>query len=547
MIEIELNNIKKNYELKNILDGFNLVVKSGERVALIGQNGSGKSTILKIISGQETIDNGAINIRKGSTIGMLNQIYENEDTDILVKDFLYESFSEILQIEKQLRNLEEKMTYEQNIDLLETVINKYGKLQEKYQTMGGYEIQEKFSKICSKFNLSEKMLGQNYNYLSGGEKTKINLAKLLLKKPDILLLDEPTNHLDFESLNFLEEFVKNYKGTILIVSHDRYFLDKVITKTILLENGKDNVYYGNYSYFIKEDERRTLAKFENYKNQQKQIEKMKESIKTLRKFGEIAKNEMFFKRAKSIEKKLEKMEVLEKVDLNQRSIDLKFNIENRAGKDVIKIQNLSKRFESKIIFENANMTLTYGEKVALIGKNGAGKTSLIKMILGEDLQFSGEIKLGASIKMGYIPQNIIFENTNQTILEFFLDDNSFTETQARAKLAKYGFRGENVFKKIGFLSGGEKVRLLLIKLIQKDINFLILDEPTNHIDVDTRELLEEALAEYSGTVLFVSHDRYFINKLADRVVNIEDYKIKSYSGNYDDFVSRTSKKTISNK
>ena len=547
MIEIELNNIKKNYGLKNILDGFNLVVKSGERVALIGQNGSGKSTILKIISGQETIDNGAINIRKGSTIGMLNQIYENEDTDILVKDFLYESFSEILQIEKQLRNLEEKMTYEQNIDLLETVINKYGKLQEKYQTMGGYEIQEKFSKICSKFKKKKKMLGQNYNYLSGGEKTKINLAKLLLKNPDILLLDEPTNHLDFESLNFLEEFVKNYKGTILIVSHDRYFLDKVITKTILLENGKDNVYYGNYSYFIKEDERRTLAKFENYKNQQKQIEKMKESIKTLRKFGEIAKNEMFFKRAKSIEKKLEKMEVLEKVDLNQRSIDLKFNIENRAGKDVIKIQNLSKRFESKIIFENANMTLTYGEKVALIGKNGAGKTSLIKMILGEDLQFSGEIKLGASIKMGYIPQNIIFENTNQTILEFFLDDNSFTETQARAKLAKYGFRGENVFKKIGFLSGGEKVRLLLIKLIQKDINFLILDEPTNHIDVDTRELLEEALAEYSGTVLFVSHDRYFINKLADRVVNIEDYKIKSYSGNYDDFVSRTSKKTISNK
>ena len=317
MIEIELNKIKKNYGLKNILDGFNLVVKSGERVALIGQNGSGKSTILKIISGQEKIDSGTISIRKGATIGILNQIYENKDTDILVKDFLYESFIEILQTEKELRHLEEKMAFEQNVDILETLINKYGKTQEKYQFMGGYEMQEKFSKICSKFNLSEKMLSQNYNYLSGGEKTKINLAKLLLKNPDILLLDEPTNHLDFESLNFLEEVVENYKGTILIVSHDRYFLDKVITKTILLEDGKDNVYYGNYSYFIKEDERRTLAKFENYKNQQKQIEKMKESIKTLRKFGEIAKNEMFFKRAKSIEKKLEKMEVLEKVDLNQ--------------------------------------------------------------------------------------------------------------------------------------------------------------------------------------------------------------------------------------
>ena len=542
MIELELNNIKKNYGLMNILDGFNLVVKSGERVALIGQNGSGKSTILKVISGQETIDSGTISIRKGATIGILNQIYENVDTDILVKDFLYESFIEILQTEKELRDLEEKMAFEQNVDILETLINKYGKTQEKYQFMGGYEMQEKFSKICSKFNLSEKVLSQNYNYLSGGEKTKINLAKLLLKNPDILLLDEPTNHLDFESLNFLEEVVENYKGTILIVSHDRYFLDKVITKTILLENGKDNVYYGNYSYFIEEDERRTLAKFENYKNQQKQIEKMKESIKTLRKFGEIAKNEMFFKRAKSIEKKLEKMEVLEKVDLNQMSIDLKFNIEKRAGKDVLKIQNLFKKFGSKIIFESANMTLTYGEKVALIGKNGTGKTSLIRMILGKDLQFSGDIKLGSSIQIGYIPQNIIFENGNQTILEFFLDGNSFTETQARTRLAKYGFRGESVFKKIASLSGGEKVRLLLIKLIQKDINFLILDEPTNHIDVDTRELLEEALIEYSGTVLFVSHDRYFINKLADRVVNIEDYKIKSYSGNYDDFVSRTSKK-----
>ena len=542
MIELELNNIKKNYGLMNILDGFNLVVKSGERVALIGQNGSGKSTILKVISGQETIDSGTISIRKGATIGILNQIYENVDTDILVKDFLYESFIEILQTEKELRDLEEKMAFEQNVDILETLINKYGKTQEKYQFMGGYEMQEKFSKICSKFNLSEKMLSQNYNYLSGGEKTKINLAKLLLKNPDILLLDEPTNHLDFESLNFLEEVVENYKGTILIVSHDRYFLDKVITKTILIENGRDNVYYGNYSYFIKEDERRTLAKFENYKNQQKQIEKMKESIKTLRKFGEIAKNEMFFKRAKSIEKKLEKMEVLEKVDLNQMSIDLKFNIEKRAGKDVLKIQNLFKKFGSKIIFESANMTLTYGEKVALIGKNGTGKTSLIRMILGKDLQFSGDIKLGSSIQIGYIPQNIIFENGNQTILEFFLDGNSFTETQARTRLAKYGFRGESVFKKIASLSGGEKVRLLLIKLIQKDINFLILDEPTNHIDVDTRELLEEALIEYSGTVLFVSHDRYFINKLADRVVNIEDYKIKSYSGNYDDFVSRTSKK-----
>lgn len=433
MIEIELNNIKKNYGLKNILDGFNLEIKTGERVALIGQNGSGKSTILKIISSQETIDSGTINIRNGATLGVLNQIYENENDNIFVRDFLYASFKEIIEIEKELRNIENKMTYEKNINSLEILIRKYGNLQEKYQALGGYETQEKFNKICSKFNINEKMLNQKYNNLSGGEKTKINLAKLLLKNPDILLLDEPTNHLDIDSLAFLEELVINYKGTILIISHDRYFLDKVITKTILLENGKENIYFGNYTYFLEEDERRTLSKFENYKNQQKQIEKMKESIKTLRRFGEIAKNEMFFKRAKSIEKRLEKMEVFEKVNLASKSIDLRFNIENRASNDVLKIENLTKTFEQKTIFDNADLFLKYGEKVSLIGKNGAGKSTLIKMILGKDLQYFGSIKQGTSIKIGYIPQNIIFENTNQTILDYFLEDNCFTETRDKNK------------------------------------------------------------------------------------------------------------------
>lgn len=489
------------------------------------KTGSGKSTILKIISNQESVDSGSISIRKGATLGVLNQIYENEESDVLVEDFLYDSFVELIQIEKELKNIEEKMSSEQDLNSLDKLIKRYGNIQEKYQILGGYEIQEKYSKICSKFNINEKMLNQNYNNLSGGEKTKLNLAKLLLKNPDILLLDEPTNHLDIESLDFLEELIIDYKGTILIVSHDRYFLDKVVTKTILLENGKSNIYYGNYSYFLKEDERRTLAQFENYKNQQKQIQKMKESIKKLRKFGEIAKNEMFFKRAKSIEKRLEKMEVIEKVNLNPKSIDIKFNVENRSGNDVLRIENLTKKFEHKIIFENTDLFLKYGEKVALIGKNGAGKSSLIKMILGEDSQFSGKIKLGSSTKIGYIPQNIIFKNTYQTILDYYLEGSNFAETQARTKLAKYGFRGESVFKKIESLSGGEKVRLHLIKLMENDINFLILDEPTNHIDIDTREILEEALNDYSGTVLFVSHDRFFINKLADRILSIEDCKI----------------------
>ena len=351
------------------------------------------------------------------------------------------------------------------------------------------------------------------------------------------MLDEPTNHLDISSLEFLEELVSNYKGTILIVSHDRYFLDKVVNKTVLLEDGKENIYYGNYSYFLKEDERRTLAQFENYKNQQKQIEKMKESISRLRKFGELAGNEMFFKRAKSIEKRLEKMEMIERVDLNKKSIDLKFNVKSRSGNDVLKIEKLEKNFNGKIIFNNADLSLNYGEKVALIGENGSGKSTLVKMILGEDNNFAGKLKLGTSIKIGYIPQNIFFQNENQTVLEYFLEGNNFSETEARNKLARYGFRQENVFKKIGKLSGGEKVRIIFMKLIQKDINFLILDEPTNHIDIDTREILEDALKEYKGTVLFVSHDRFFINAIADRVLNIENHKIKSYYGNYDDFTN----------
>lgn len=538
MIEIELNKIKKNYGLKNILDGFSLELKTGERVALIGQNGSGKSTILKIIAKQENVDSGTINIRNGAKIGILNQIYENEKEDISVEKFLYKSFEEILKVEKKLNKLETQMSTEVNADKLEKIINEYGRMQERFSLMGGYEIQERFNKICSRFYINKELLKQSYNLLSGGEKTRVNLAKLLLTQPEILLLDEPTNHLDIHSLEFLEELILKYKGTVLIVSHDRYFLDKVINKTVLLENGKENIYYGNYSYFLKEDERRTLAQFENYKNQQKQIEKMKESILTLRKFGDLAGNEMFFKRAKNIEKRLEKMEIIDRVDLNKKSLDLKFNIKKRSGNDVLKLENVEKKFDQKVIFKDANLTLNYGEKAALIGKNGSGKSTLIKMILGQDTNFQGELKLGTSIKIGYISQNIIFEDNEKTVLDYFLEGNNLSETEARSKLAKYGFRQENAFKRIGKLSGGEKVRIILMKLIQKDINFLILDEPTNHIDIDTREILEEALKEYKGTVLFVSHDRFFINAIANRVLNIENYKIKSCYGNYDDFTMK---------
>lgn len=539
MIEIELNNIIKNYGLKNVLNGMNLTLKTGERAAIIGCNGAGKSTVFKIIMKQESISSGTISIRKNATIGMLKQIYEYEKTNPNVYTFLQRSFEHFFELETKLKKLEDEMSYEKDDEKMSELLQKYGNVQQKYIQMGGYDIQEKFNKICSGLQINEKMLNQNYNDLSGGEKTIVNLGALLLKEPSILLLDEPTNHLDMEKLEWLEKFLKEYKGTILMVSHDRYFLDKIATKTILLENGKEKIYFGNYSYFLKEDEKRTLAEFENYKNQQKMIKKMKESIKTLRKFGELAKNEMFFKRAKSIEKKLAKIEQLPQVDLEQKTLlNFKLNIDSRSGKDVVIINNLNKNFESKNIFENANLQIHYGEKIALIGKNGTGKSTLLKIIMNEDCEYTGEIKIGQSVNIGYIPQEINFEDDNQTILNFFEQFDNRNETEIRTSLAKYMFRGNDVFKKVSSLSGGEKVRLILAKLLKQNINFLILDEPTNHIDIETRELLEEAIKEYSGTVLFVSHDRYFINNLAERIVEVKEKRFFSYVGNYDEYLRK---------
>jgi len=525
MIEIELNNIKKDYGLKNVLNGVSFNVKTGERIALIGSNGSGKSTILKIIKGEETQDSGALNIRKGSTIEMLNQIYKTEAEDMLVTDFIKQSFKDIFELENNMKMLENKMCIETNTDELQNLINKYGRIQEQYISLGGYEMQEKYNKICSAFKLEESLLNRQYNLLSGGEKTVVNLARILLKNPSILLLDEPTNHLDMQAIEWLEDFLNSYSGTVLLISHDRHFLDKVTTKTILLENGKSKIYFGNYSYFLEEDERRTLAEFERYKSQQKKIEKMQESIKKLRAFGDIAGNEMFFKRAKSIEKRLEKMELIDKVVLEKKKINIELKSCKRSGKDVLRIEELTKKYGENMIFDNINFNLYYQEKVCIKGKNGSGKTTLLNIILGEENDYEGLIKIGSNVKIGYISQEIKFDNEKETIFDFISKIYNKSEREIRGFLMKFMFYKENIFKRLFELSGGEKVRLKLAELMVKDVNLLILDEPTNHLDISTREILEETLQTYKGTILFVSHDRYFINKVANRVVEIKDRKV----------------------
>ena len=391
MIEIELNNIKKNYGLKNVLDGVSFEIKTGERIALIGDNGSGKSTILKIISGEEKADSGKVNIRKEAEIGYLKQVYPNENDSIVVEEYLKRSFKKYFDMEKRLKELEVLMLDKnQNI---ENLIKRYGRLQEEYITLGGYELEEKFKKICSGFKFKTEFLNKKYNTLSGGEKTIVNLATILLKNPDVLLLDEPTNHLDIETLEWLEKFLNSYKGTVVLISHDRYFLDKVVNKIILLEKGKTIVYFGNYSYFVKEDERRTLAEFEKYKNQQKQIEKMKESIKKLRSFGELEQNESFFKRAKCIEKRLEKLEVLDKVSVEKKKLPINIKMSSRSGKDVLIIKNLNKKYGEKVVFNNFNMEVYFGEKVRITGENGSRKINFNKNYFRKGLKISRRNKV----------------------------------------------------------------------------------------------------------------------------------------------------------
>lgn len=543
MIELSLNKVVKSFGFKRVLEEFDLELKTGERVALIGPNGSGKTTIFKMITGEETPTSGMISVRKGATLGMLSQIPKVYSDDITVLDVLKSGKQQVYDIEKRLRDTESKLSTS-TPDKLDSILKTYGKLQELFENIGGYLLETNLSKVCNGFKIGEEMLTRKYNTLSGGEKTIVNFATLILSKPSILLLDEPTNHLDIDTLEWLEEYLANYKGSILISSHDRYFLDKVTNKTILIDRGKSETFFGNYSYYLVENERRIMAEFAEFKDQQKQIAAMKASIKKLQEFGRLASpgGESFFKRAASIQKRLDNLELLDKPE-EKKELPLDFQIEGRSGKDVLSIEELSAIIGDKVLFDGANLYIRFGEKACLMGKNGSGKSTLIKMILGmgDGEQLGGEIKIGSNVKIGYLPQEIKFDNENATILDTARKFYSGDETHLRASLAKFLFYSDNVFKRVGSLSGGEKVRLKLFELIQKKANFLILDEPTNHIDIDTREMLEEALNEYNGTILFVSHDRYFIDKVSQTTFEIEDEKITEYIGNYSDLKEQKKK------
>lgn len=532
MIDINISKVCKSFGFDLVLNNIDITVQKGEKVGLIGTNGSGKSTILKIIAGQESIDSGSLSIRNNISIGYLSQI--PEEKDIIVKDYINSAFKEIIELKEKLERYEDKLLTEDY-----KVITKYMNLQEKFISLGGYEYETKIQKILPVFNITEEILNRNFNTLSGGEKTIISLIRLLLQEPDVLLLDEPTNHLDINKMIWLEKTLKNYKGTIILVSHDRYFMDNVINKVYLLTKRGIEVYHGNYSYYIKESENRLLLELKNYKDQQKQITAMENSIKRLKEYGRLcgpSGGEIFFRRAANIEKRLEKLEKLDKPE-DKKKLNITFDTASRSGKDVLTINNLNLSYGTKEIFNNLNLSIKYQDRLCLVGDNGVGKSTLIKEIL----KGNNSIKLGSNIKIGYIPQEIEFEDINLSVLEearkYFIGP----EQYLRSALFKYLFAGENIHKKIKYLSGGEKVRLKIFCLIQNSYNFLILDEPTNHIDIDTREMLEESLKEFTGTILFVSHDRYFINKIATGIIEIKNKNITKYIGNYDDYREKINK------
>lgn len=531
MIELTLNGIKKYFGATEVLDNITFEVQSGEKVGIVGRNGSGKSTILKIINGIENYDEGILAIRKGASMGYLAQI-PNFPENFTVLNVLESAFEKLFETSHKMRVLEDKMSA-LNDDALNIAINEYGQLQHIFEVEGGYEIEEQMSKICAGLKIGDAYKLQPFSTLSGGEKTTVILGKILLQKSDIMLLDEPSNHLDMESIEWLEDYLKEYKGTALIVSHDRYFLDRVATKIVEIEDMEATTYIGNYSAYVETKEKNMLLQFEAFKEQQKKIQAMEKTIKDLRDWGLRADNSKFFKRAVSIEKKLEKMTRIERPVFEKENMKLNFSKTDRSGNDVIIIDSLTKGFNDKILLENAKLLVRYGEKTALIGKNGCGKSTLIKLILKEYEADNGSAELGASVKLGYLPQNINFENEECTVLEVFRDNIVILEGKAREYLAKFMFFGESVFKKAKSLSGGERSRLKLAMLMYEDINLLILDEPTNHLDIDSMETLEETLKSFEGTVFFISHDRYFINSLCGKIVEIRDKKLISYEGNYD--------------
>ena len=531
MIILDVNKVSKNFGYGSLFENVTFSLNEGESISIVGHNGCGKSTLLRLIAKEERLDNGSISIKKDATVAYLDQIISDKSDNRVVKDILLETFKEINNLMNRIKKYEKLMEEDS-----EKYLESYCKLLEEYSSLGGYDVEVRINTVCSGLGISDFLLNQNYNSLSGGEKTLVQLAKVLLLKPDLLLLDEPTNHLDISRVEWLEKYIKSFKGACVIVSHDRYFLDKMSSKILDLSDIEAKVYNTNYSGYLVEREKEFQKQLSDYKNQQIVIKRLQEQIKYFSERGMATNSSTLCNRAKALQTSLNR--ILErKVEKpkEQRELVVDFNETKRGSEIVLKSENLSvMKPNGDLILDDVSLIIKSREKVAFIGDNGSGKSTFLKVVLSmSDLDYLGNFFIGPSVNIGYLPQVITFDGEKVKVLDYFKNETCLDEQKSRAILASFHFFKDDVNKFIKNLSGGERVRLKLAILLQSKVNCLIFDEPTNHIDISTKEVLERAVEGFKGTFIFVSHDRYFINKFADKVVEFNNGNLTVYNGNYD--------------
>lgn len=530
---LSCNNISKSFDSKEVLNNCSFHIEDNEKAAIVGINGAGKSTLLKIITGELAADDGIYTLSKDKTMAYLSQ-HPDISGDKTIYEEMLEVKKDIIDMENKIRDIEAKMDLLSD-DELESALNSYSKLTHNFELNNGYSYKSEIVGVLKGLGFSEDFFERKVSTLSGGQKTRVHLSKILLSKPDLILLDEPTNHLDLNSILWLETFLLNYKGAVIIISHDRYFLDKIVTKVIEIENTKATVYSGNYTDYAKKKENLRTAMLKQYINQQKEIKHQEEVIEKLKSFN----REKSIKRAESREKQLEKLNRIEKPRFIDDEMNLRLTPSVISGNDVLSIEGLSKSFGELMLFEDLSFEIKRGEKVGIIGNNGTGKTTILKMINELIPSDKGIIKLGTNVEIGYYDQEHHVLNPENTLFDEISDAYPLmTNTEIRNVLASFLFTGDDVFKQIKELSGGERGRVSLAKLMLSNANFLILDEPTNHLDITSKEILENAVNHYEGTILYVSHDRYFINKTATRILELTEKKLVNYLGNYDYYLEK---------
>ena len=530
MIDISVSSLVKSFEIgNNILDGLTFTVYSGERVGILGHNGCGKTTLFRILTGELDYDEGEIMICPGKRLGLISQIPVYPD-GWTTEDVLKDAHRRLYAISRRI----DELTAEMERNGGEALLREYDRLSEDFRRLGGYDMDTERNKVANGLDIDADMRARPFALLSGGEKTRVNLARLILEDTDILLLDEPTNHLDLRATQWLEEYLLHFKGTVLAISHDRWFLDKVVQRSIEINDGKAELYSGGYSFYVEERRRRFDEKLKKYEKDQAKIEQLTRAAEQMHLWAFMG-NDKLHKRAFSMEKRIERLSHSEK-PVEQKKLSVKFRQREFSGDEVLVTDGLSKSFGGRTLFDALDLSVTGGERIALIGDNGTGKSTLIKLIMGEETPDKGYLYNGPAERTAYLPQIVTFSDDRRSALDTMLYDCRCQPQEGRDRLAAFGFRGEDVLTPVGALSGGERSRLKLCMLMGSDINFLILDEPTNHLDIASREWMEDALSDYEQTLLFVSHDRYFIEKFATRIWALSDGKITDYRGGYKDYL-----------